>query len=278
MVFTVDVLLPVEIAAGVGYVLAVAVSFGTNVRGFPIAVACCCSVLLLIGYGLRQAGTPTNDVLANQFLALFAIWVTAVLTSRLQNLLLAEDEEQEQVREQPPAETPPVPAVPIQPAAKATSEKASEEATGGIRDRDMLESLLKNIPDNIYFKDYNGHYLRVSRSKAERSGLLRPEEAVGKTDFDFFSPGHAQKARRDEEQILETGKPLVAMEEKLVWANGQETWSSTTKVPLCDRDGNVAGTLGISRDITKQAQPRKPSNAANTAFAGWWIPTSSASW
>ena len=151
VVFTVDVFLPVEIAAGVGYVLAVAVSFGTNVRGFPIAVACCCSVLLLIGYGLRQAGTPTNDVLANQFLALFAIWVTAVLTSRLQNLLLAEDEEREQ--EQPPAEAPPEPAVPIQPVAKTIPEKPREEQTGGIREHDMLESLLKNIPDNIYFKD-----------------------------------------------------------------------------------------------------------------------------
>ncbi len=242
VVFVVDVFLPGEIAAGVGYVLAVAVSFGAKVRGFPIGVACCCSGLLLVGLGINQSHTPTNLLLANQFLALFAIWVTAVLTSRLQGLLLTEFERDAVSESRPDPEPEPKPA--------ASPEPESE----GISPRDMLESLLRNIPDNIYFKDCEGRYLRISTAKAERSGLRSPEEAQGKTDFDFFSQSHAQKARQDELQILQTGQPLIALEEKLVWADGHETWSDSTKVPLHDRAGKIVGTLGISRDITAQKE------------------------
>ncbi len=254
VVFIIDVLEPVEIAAGVGYVLAVAVSFGAHVRGFPVGVACTCSVLLLVGFGIGQQEAPMKTALANQFLALFAIWVTAVLTSRLQRLILTEEEPP------PGKETPATnPGLKTQapatlPATKVDAPPQSKEESGSIRERDMLESLLRNIPDNIYFKDRDGKFLRVSNAKAKRSGLQSPEQAVGKSDFDFFSKEHAQKARQDEQQILQSGKPLISQEEKLIWADGHETWSSSTKVPLHDRDGKVVGTLGISRDITRQKE------------------------
>ena len=246
VVFLIDVLLPVEIAAGIGYVLAVGASFSAQVRGFPVVVAGSCSVLSLLGFGIAQEGSLTQTALANQFLTLFAIWVTAVITTRLQNLLLTEGEEASGGPSDKSVEA-------ARPANLQAKTKEHQEADG-IRERDMLESLLHNIPDNIYFKDREGRFLRVSNAKAERSGLKGPEDAAGKTDFDFFSKEHAEKARRDEEQIIRTGKPLVGLEEKLVWADGHETWSSSTKVPLHDGEENVVGTLGISRDITKQKE------------------------
>ncbi|MCA9067715.1 MAG: PAS domain S-box protein, partial [Planctomycetaceae bacterium] len=255
VVFLMDLWLPGEIAAGVAYVLAVAVSFGANVRGFPVAVACCCSVLLLLGFGIRQGDTPDQNLLINQFLALFAVWVMAILTTRLQ--LVVHSEEEQRVPEAPVPSTPePSPELSTSPPSypRITQPPEPESDIGGIHERDMLDSLLHNIPDNIYFKDRDGRFLRVSNAKAERSGLRTPEEAKGKTDFDFFSREHAQKARLDEQKILETGKGLVGLEEKLIWADGHETWSSSTKVPLHDSEGQVVGTLGISRDITRQKE------------------------
>ncbi|MDP3001780.1 MAG: PAS domain-containing protein, partial [Bacteroidales bacterium] len=48
-----------------------------------------------------------------------------------------------------------------------------------------------------------------------------------------------------------TGQPL-SKEEKLTWQDRPDTWSLTTKLPMRDKDGNITGTFGISKDITKR--------------------------
>ena len=117
-------------------------------------------------------------------------------------------------------------------------------------ERHLLNALMHSIPDSIYFKETDGRYLRINRAKAERSGLAHPEQAVGKSDFDFFPREHAERALADEREVMRTGQPLVSKEEQLVWPNGRITWSVTTKVPLRDSDGRIVGTVGVSRDIT----------------------------
>ena len=57
---------------------------------------------------------------------------------------------------------------------------------------------------------------------------------------------------RDEQEIIRTGRPLVNVEEKETRGDGSVRWVSTTKLPLRDRDGNIIGTFGISRDITQR--------------------------
>jgi PAS domain S-box-containing protein len=112
--------------------------------------------------------------------------------------------------------------------------------------------MLDNMPDQIYFKDAQSRFIRNSRSQAKALGLSDPAEAVGKSDFDFFP--HAQLSYEKEQEIIRSGKPLVDEEERVVWPDGQETWVSTTKVPLPDQTGQIIGTFGISRDITERKQ------------------------
>ncbi|MEX0715659.1 MAG: response regulator [Planctomycetaceae bacterium] len=119
------------------------------------------------------------------------------------------------------------------------------------QERYLLHSLLDNIPDNIYFKDAEGRFLRINRAKARRSGLADPAEALGRTDFDFFPEPHARRAAEDEHRMMESGEPLVGKEERLEWPDGKVSWVSTTKVPLRDREGRIVGTFGISRDISR---------------------------
>jgi PAS domain S-box-containing protein len=114
----------------------------------------------------------------------------------------------------------------------------------------LLDTLMYYIPDQIYFKDAKSRFVRISRAQASRWGLDDPADAVGKTDFDFFADEHAQKAFADEQRLLQTGEPLVGIEERETWQNGREAWVSTTKVPLRDRSGRIIGLFGISRDIT----------------------------
>ncbi|MEZ5278733.1 MAG: PAS domain-containing protein [Opitutaceae bacterium] len=118
-------------------------------------------------------------------------------------------------------------------------------------DRSILLSLMEVIPDNIYFKDRQSRFLRINRSHANHFGLSDPEQAVGKTDFDFFTPEHAQPAFDEEQEILRTGIPVINREQKETLHDGRIYWVSTTKLPFYDREDKIIGTFGISRDITE---------------------------
>jgi len=114
----------------------------------------------------------------------------------------------------------------------------------------LLTSLLINIPDLIYFKDKESRFMEISKSKAEQVGLVK-EEVLGKTDFDYFTREHAEKAYNDEQEIMKTGKPVLNKIEKETHPDGRITWVSTTKLPWYNENGNIMGTFGISRDVTE---------------------------
>ena len=118
----------------------------------------------------------------------------------------------------------------------------------------LLHALLDNLPDHIYFKDTNSRFIRIGKSQAKVFGLSDPAEAVGKTDFDFFTEEHARPAFEDEQRIIETGQAIVGLEEKETWPDGSESWVATTKMPLRDKEGHIIGTFGISTNINERKQ------------------------
>ncbi|MCJ7587176.1 MAG: PAS domain-containing protein [Candidatus Aminicenantes bacterium] len=133
-----------------------------------------------------------------------------------------------------------------------TAQKEAELALS--RERNLLHALLDTIPDHIYFKDAESRFVRNSRAHVKSFGVDDPADLVGKTDFDFFSDEHAGQAFEDEQRIIRTGEPLIGIEEKETWPDGRVTWASSTKMPLKDEKGEVVGTFGISRDITRQKE------------------------
>lgn len=110
--------------------------------------------------------------------------------------------------------------------------------------------MLDNIPDRIYFKDVQSRFLKISKALANRLGISNPEDAVGKTDFDFNPPEKAREFFEDEQRIIRTGEPLINKVERQILPSGETIWASTTKVPLHDHGGHVVGIVGINRDIT----------------------------
>ena len=137
------------------------------------------------------------------------------------------------------------------------------------REQSLLRNLLDHIPDNVYFKDRESRFLRIGKAMARYVGLADPAEAVGKTDFAFFTEEHARPAYEDEQDVIRTGQSMVNKEEKETWADGRVRWVSTSKVPLRNGEGEIIGTLGISRDITDrkivEEELRRARDAAESA-------------
>jgi two-component system sensor histidine kinase/response regulator len=133
-----------------------------------------------------------------------------------------------------------------------TTLKRMEEALA--YERDLLQALMDNIPDPIYFKDNMSRFTRINREHASWLGIKDYNEAIGKTDFDFYAAEFAQEAYQDEQKIIETKKPLINKIEKIKKPDGTHIWASATKVPIINKKGQVTGIVGISRDITKLRQ------------------------
>ncbi|MDZ8118327.1 SpoIIE family protein phosphatase [Pontiella agarivorans] len=127
---------------------------------------------------------------------------------------------------------------------------------------ELLQQLLDNMTDNIFFKDRDSRFILMNRSCAQWNGFENPQAAIGKDDFDLLSEEFARTARNDELHIFETGEPLKAKEEHVEWEDGHMKWVSTTKVPLRDRDGHITGCIGIGRDITELKQKEEELEAA----------------
>jgi len=138
-----------------------------------------------------------------------------------------------------------------------TQKKIEKEA---LIERDFLEGLLDNIPDAIYFKDCKNRIIKVNKFYLQ-GVKLKPEEVIGKTDFDFFPKEQAQEMFDDDTRVLKTGKPIIGKIERTLLPNG--TWNQviTTKIPMYDRQGKIIGTMGITRDMTAYA------NLENERFA-----------
>ncbi|MEP0367963.1 MAG: methyl-accepting chemotaxis protein [Cyclobacteriaceae bacterium] len=117
------------------------------------------------------------------------------------------------------------------------------------KEKSLLDALLDNIPDFIYFKDKDSRFIRNSQSHITRFGMDHQNEILGKSDFDFHGE-HARVAYEEEQEIIRTNKPLINIVQKADLKNGEAKYLSTTKMPLKDVDGNIIGTFGISRDIT----------------------------
>jgi PAS domain S-box-containing protein len=119
-------------------------------------------------------------------------------------------------------------------------------------ERNLLRSLIDNLPDYIYVKDPEGRYLLDNIAHRRWLGAASEGEVVGRRVSDFFPADAVARFAHDDEEVILTGHPLLNREELVTDRLGNQRWHATTKVPLRNNDGKVIGLVGISRDITEQ--------------------------
>ena len=113
----------------------------------------------------------------------------------------------------------------------------------------LLQSVLECTSDMIFAKDSQHRYIFANSATLELLGLSSEVEIVGKTDFDVLPLEFAQEIRGWDERILHSGV-AEKFEEDVLNAAGEIVNLYTTKTPRRDRDGNITGTVGMTRDIT----------------------------
>jgi PAS domain S-box-containing protein len=121
-------------------------------------------------------------------------------------------------------------------------------------ERNLLRTLIDNLPDYIYVKDAESRFITGNIAVAQVMGASQVEALIGKTDADFYPQALANQFREDEIAVIESGRALINKEELLIDAEGNEQILSTTKVPLGDQQGQVIGLVGIGRDVTQRKQ------------------------
>lgn len=129
--------------------------------------------------------------------------------------------------------------------------KAEMQALNAVQDeRWQLRTLIDSMPDLIFIKDRESRFTVANRKVAALMGTT-PENLIGKTDFDFYTYDLAQGFYKVEQEVMQTGNPLINYEEPALDEQGNRIILSTTKVPYKNKSGEIIGLVGICRDITR---------------------------
>ncbi|MFX1445615.1 MAG: PAS domain S-box protein, partial [Promethearchaeota archaeon] len=121
---------------------------------------------------------------------------------------------------------------------------------------EMLQKVIDNIPENIFWKDLNLIYLGCNQNYANFIGAENPEYVIGETNKDLLLEDllpieKILELEEKETHIIKTNQPEFHIIEEWVLKNGEKLWFDTNRIPLYDSEGNTAGILVTYDDITE---------------------------
>jgi PAS domain S-box-containing protein len=128
----------------------------------------------------------------------------------------------------------------------------------------LVRRIADNAPDMIWAKDMDNRYLFANRALCDRLLMCQsPEAAVGKNDLYFAELERANGQRHTFGEVCENSDEIVkkkknamrVVEDGLV--RGQYMVLDVHKAPLLDESGNLVGTVGCGRDVTRERQLQK---------------------
>lgn len=116
----------------------------------------------------------------------------------------------------------------------------------------LYSSLVESLPLNVFRKDLDGRFLFANRRFCQTVQKFL-WELIDKTDFDLFPQHLAEKYRRDDLKVIQTGQVFEAIEEHLQ-ADGQKIYVQVLKAPERDANDKVVGIQGMFWDVTAREQ------------------------
>ena len=122
----------------------------------------------------------------------------------------------------------------------------------------FIQTVLDTVPLPLFWKDINSIFLGCNLPMAKVYNLASSQEIIGRNDFEFSSTeAEAIAFRRDDQEVMTSGKSKLAIEEVLTLPNGEQIYLETHKAPLRDGENNVIGVLGMFQDISERVENSK---------------------
>ncbi len=137
-----------------------------------------------------------------------------------------------------------------------TERKQAEEEL--IASQQLIQGIINAIPVSVFWKNRNLVYLGCNAVFAHDAGVTDPSEIIGKSDYQLGWREQADRYRRDDREIIETGRSKLLIEEPQTTPEGKVITLLTSKIPLRNSKGEISGVIGVYMDITerKRAEAR----------------------
>ncbi len=116
--------------------------------------------------------------------------------------------------------------------------------------RQMLQLIIDNIPQSVFWKDLDSVFVGGNRSLLEDAGLDSVDQLAGKTDHQLRWHAQADHFRQVDLEVMGTGVARLKMQAADHRRDGTPCWIETSKIPLKDEQGRVVGVLAVTEDIT----------------------------
>ncbi len=133
-----------------------------------------------------------------------------------------------------------------------TEHKQAEENIR--KQQDLTTKIIETIPLRVFWKDRDLRFLGCNTLFAKDAGLPRPEELIGKTDFEMSWKDQAEIYRADDQQVMDANIPKLSYDEPQTTPEGGQIWVRSSKVPLHNEMNETIGILGVYEDITDYKQ------------------------
>ncbi|MFH1198378.1 MAG: PAS domain-containing protein [bacterium] len=115
----------------------------------------------------------------------------------------------------------------------------------------LMNALMDNIPESIYFKDRQCRLIKINSKMFQDLKLDDMSQVIGKTDVELFGEEFGRQTLAEDLKLIETAKPIVGLMESRNLEDGGINWTLTDKVPIRDENGQVVGLVGITREINE---------------------------
>ncbi len=120
-----------------------------------------------------------------------------------------------------------------------------------LRQKNLLNTIVRNSSEAIYAKDVRGKYLVINEAGARMIG--QPADAIiGHTDAELLDAELAGKFRESDELVMASGQSRE--QDEVVFMDGKPRAFLSHKSLWRDAEGRVIGVIGVSNDITGRKQ------------------------
>ena len=119
-------------------------------------------------------------------------------------------------------------------------------------DRDLFHTLIEHIPDSIYFKNRESRFVLANTATANKLGVPTPADLTGRTDDYFFDQTMSDVSRKEELDIMATGRPIRARLHHETWLHKlvkTEIKATETARILEERNKSLEKEIDLAREI-----------------------------